>query len=201
MLSELSDKISCYFVRSNLIRQEDHAMYSYSVEVLLATLLNTAMLYMIALLTGKVWETTMFIAGFVPLRSLAGGYHAKTHFRCMITLLVTYLGFLAIINLISKDQYMFVSIAFVSLSVVLVWLLSPVEDRNKPLSAAEKKMFRRRSRFTIIIYACVVVFASFVLLQRVESLCIAIGAMSVSLSLAAAYYGNKRIVNPASETQ
>jgi accessory gene regulator B len=81
MLPTLSEKLSSFFVRSRIIRPEDKEIYAYSAEILLATVVNFAMLYLIAILTGRAWETTMFIVGFVPLRSLAGGYHARTHFR------------------------------------------------------------------------------------------------------------------------
>jgi len=165
------------------------------VEVLLATLSNFVMLYLIALLTGRVWETTMFIAGFVPLRSLAGGYHAKTHFRCLMTLLFTYAAFLAIIYLLSQEHYVLVSIISVSLSVFLVFLLSPMEDKNKPLSASEKKYYRGRSQVTILIYAGIILLGSIIFQQRIEFLCVAVGILSVSLSLVASYLGKKRVVN------
>ena len=183
MLPILSEKLSCFFVRSKIIQQEDKEIYSYSVEVLLATILNFVMLYLIAILTGKVWETTMFVLGFVPLRSLAGGFHAKTHFRCLMTLLCTYTAFLAIVYLMSQELYIFVTVSCVSLSAILVYLLAPVEDKNKPLSASEQKHYRYRSRFTILVYAVVILFGIFMFQHRVEFLCIAVGILSVSFSL------------------
>lgn len=196
MLPVLSEKLSSYFVRSKIIRQEDKEIYSYSVEVLLATVINFAMLYAIAFIMGRVWETTLFIAGFVPLRSLAGGYHAKNHLRCLMVLLFTYIGFLAAVYLIPHELYLPVNIGCVCVSIICVWLLSPVGDKNKPLSASEKKHFRIRSRAVIFIYAGVILAGTLLFQHRIEFLCISVGIVSVSLSLVAAYLRNKRTVTP-----
>jgi accessory gene regulator B len=171
------------------------------VEVLLATVMNFAMLYLLAIVSDQVWQTTMFIVGFVPLRSLAGGYHAKTHFRCLMTLLFTYAVFLAIIYLMPQELYISATMICVSLSLILVWLLSPVEDKNKPLSASEQRYFRGRSRFTILIYAGIVLSGIYMFQHSSEFLCVSIGLLSVSFSLVAAYFENRKIARLAAEPQ
>jgi len=199
MLPMLSERLSSFFVRSQIIQKEDKEVYSYSVEVLLATVLNFAVLYLIAFFTSRVWETTMFIAGFIPLRSLAGGYHAKTHLRCLAVLLLAYGGFLGLSYLASPEQYIFFNLSCTAGSMICVWLLSPVEDKNKPLNQHEKKFFKRRSRVAILVYAGVIFVGTLLFSDKIEFSCIAFGILAVSLSLAAAYFKNKRYSTPNGE--
>jgi len=196
MLPMLSERLSSFFVRSQIIQKEDKEVYSYSVEVLLATVLNFVVLYLIAFFTGRVWETTMFTAGFIPLRSLVGGYHAKTHLRCLAVLLLTYGGFLGLSYLASPEQYIFFNLGCTAGSMICVWLLSPVEDKNKPLSWSEKKAFKCRSRVAILVYIGVILVGALLFPDRIEFSCIAFGMLVVSLSLAAAYFKNKRYNTP-----
>ena len=189
---KLSEKLSLFFVLSNIIKQDDREMYSYSLEVLFSTVINFLVLYLIATLFGRVWETTLFIIGFIPLRALAGGYHAKTHFRCTLILLLAYTLFLTTTHLILPKQYFYINITFVSVSVICVWLLSPVEDKNKPISSNEKKHYRFRSRLVILLYAGVVIAGTSLFQHKIDFVCVSFGLLSASLSLVAAYIKSNR---------
>lgn len=191
MLPMLSQRLASFFVHFQAIRQEEEEVYAYSVEILLATVLNFAALYIIALFTGKVWETTMFVVGFVPLRALAGGYHAKTHYRCLMILLSNYAFFLGLTFLVVEAQYAYVSVTCLVASVICLWFLSPVEDKNKPLSVYEKKCFRHKSRIATLIYTCVVLVGILIFQHRIEFMCVSVGMMSVSLSLVAALFRSR----------
>ena len=201
MLPLLSEKISSFFVRSGTIKAEDKEIYSYSFEILLATLMNFLALYLIAAITGKWWETTLFILGFIPLRSLAGGYHAKTHFRCLVTLLAVFALFLAILYFLPPSWYMIFSIAGAGVSFAFVWMLSPLEDKNKPLTANEKRFFRRRSRAAILVYGTVIITGALFFPERPEALCLSSGVLAVSGSLLAAFVKGKLCSNPAARPQ
>ena len=184
MLSKLSQKLSSFFIPN--VSQEDRAIYNYSFETLLATLLNLLVLCALAAITKTLWESLLFVAGFVPLRGLAGGYHAKTHFRCLLTLLLSYAMFWIVATFVPVVAFPWINTIGTGVSVVLVWLLSPIDDPNKPLSEREKNYFRRRSRIAILVYAAVVITGTCLFAGRKEFLSLALGVLSVALSLAAA---------------
>jgi len=184
MLSRLSRKLSCFFVPN--VSEEDREVYNYSFEMLLATLLNIVVLCGLAAVTKTFLESLLFVVGFVPLRSLAGGYHAKTHFRCLLTLLLAYAFFWVTVTFAPVNMYLWINLAAGVVAVILVWLLSPVEDRNKPLNDKEKLFFRKRSRIAVLIYAALIIIGTCFFKTRKEFLSLAFGVLSVSVALAAA---------------
>ena len=142
----MSKKISSFFILNDIIKEEDKEVYEYSFELLLSTILNFVAVIIIALITRKILEATLFVLGFVPLRTLAGGYHASTHFRCFMILLFTYSVFLLTVFFIPIKFIEPAMIVMILCSILLVFILSPVEDSNKPLSEEETKLFKRKSR-------------------------------------------------------
>lgn len=82
------------------------------------------------------------MATYIPLRSFAGGYHAKTPARCyilsliMIAVILAGMKYLPVANIV----YYFVLTA----AVLIVFLLSPVEDKNKRLDETEQKVYKKR---------------------------------------------------------
>lgn len=88
------------------------------------------------------------MAVYIPLRSLAGGYHAKTPLRCYI--------FSVIMLIIVSNCVKYLSIAdllcffVLTTGVLVVILLSHVEDKNKPLGKTEHSIYKRRVIFITI---------------------------------------------------
>ena len=166
-------------------------MYEYSLELLLSTVLNFLAVIVIAVLTGKILEGTLFILGFVPLRALAGGYHADTHFRCLLILLINFSLFLLIAYFIPAKFIFAVTISMIILSIFLVFFLSPVEDSNRPFSEQERKTLKRKSRTSISVYSAAVFCLIILFSNKIFGFSLAFGFFSVSVSLIASVIKSK----------
>ena len=185
MITQLSRRISSFFVDNNIIQSEDKGVYSYSVEVLLASIFNLLAVVIIAILSKRFIETVFFLFGFLPLRAVAGGYHAKTQLRCFLLLMFTYALFLLIIFRMPTLWFTALAIASFGISGILVFLLSPIEDSNKPLSQEEKVSFKRKSRLSIAVY-CLIIFSLLLTLPNTAvGLSLSLGMCSVAISLLA----------------
>ncbi len=191
MIARLSKRISSFFVAKNFVKQQDEEVYNYGFELLLASAVNFLALILISIFSHTILETALFILGFVPLRQVAGGYHAKTHLRCFLILLSNYIVFLAVTYFIPISLIALTTIASIALSAVLVFIFAPVEDKNKPLSEGEKIYLKCRSRIFILIYAFIIITGTLVFQNRMEFLALSLGVTSVSLSLVAAYIKGK----------
>jgi len=83
----------------------------------------------------------------------------------------------------------------VLLSIILIYLLAPSSDENKPVSTEETIRFKKKSRLAIVGYAvfvgCLTTFVS----DKRYALALAVGNLSVGLSLLANHfkYRSKRI--------
>lgn len=145
VLERLSRKVGSDLVQSNVVKEEDAEIYIYGINQILTSVLNVSSALIIGLILGTFFEVAVFMAAYIPLRIFAGGYHAKTPLRCyifsVIMLIIVSLG----IKYLSLAEWVYYSILAAAALVVLV--LSPVEDRNKPLDEIEHKVYKRRAIF------------------------------------------------------
>lgn len=149
MAAPLAERIVKAFVENGIIPTEDHALYTFGLHQLWFTLLNAGTTIIVGLLFGMVWESLVFLIAYIPLRKFAGGYHAKTEFRCyLLSTLIIVLGLLAV-------KYFPVSliVTAVALSIgsLILFLLAPVEDANKPLDVKEIAVYRLRARVVLFL--------------------------------------------------
>lgn len=130
-------------MQSNVIEAEDIEIYIYGINQIFVSILNIVSALIIGLIFGVLWEIAVFMAVYIPLRSYAGGYHAKTPLRCYIFSVIM----LIIVSTGIKYLYVaeWVYYAFFALSIIVVFILSPVEDKNKPLDEIEYKVYKKRA--------------------------------------------------------
>ena len=185
MIARMSRKLSLLFISHEIIPAEDKEVYEYSFEVLLSMLVSFVVLFTIAIVTGTVANTMVYLAGFMPLRVVAGGYHAKTHFRCLVILMCAYVAFLLLQHMILTAFLMYVIVFSTIVSVILVFIFAPADDSNKPMTEAEKIFSKKKSRILIVCCAVAVsLLITFIVELSVAFSC-ALGNLSVAISLPA----------------
>ena len=168
-LEKLSHKIGDDLVRSGVVKEEDAEVYIYGINQILAYVFNAFSSLIIGLIFGVTFEIIIFMAAYIPLRSFAGGYHAKTPLRCyifsVIMLIVVSIG----LKYLSVSEWVYYAVLLASVLGVLV--LSPVEDRNKPLDEMEHKVYKKRA---VIISTAELVISGLLKLAGLENLFVAV---------------------------
>ena len=143
LLARLAGKIGNNLVHSGVIKEEDAEIYIYGINQILTYVLNVSSALIIGLIFDVFTEVAVFMAAYIPLRSFAGGYHAKTPLRCyvfsVIMLIVVSIG----LKYLHLADWVYYAVLVAATLVVLV--LSPVEDRNKPLDEIEQKVYKKRT--------------------------------------------------------
>lgn len=176
-MEKLSHKIGDDLVRSGVVKAEDAEVYIYGINQILAYVLNASSSLIIGLIFGVTFEIVIFMAAYIPLRSFAGGYHAKTPLRCyifsVIMLIVVSIG----LKYLAVSEWVYYAVLLVSVLGVLV--LSPVEDRNKPLDEMEHKVYKKRA---VIILAIELLISGLLKLAGLDSLFVAIVYSFATLS-------------------
>ncbi len=134
-------------MRSDIIKAEDAELYIYGINQILVAVLNLSSALIIGLIFNVFLEIAIFMAAYIPLRSFAGGFHAKTPLRCYIFSVIM----LIIVSIGMNHLYIadWVYFIFLAVSSLIVIILSPVEDKNKPLDEKEHKIYKKR---TVIIF-------------------------------------------------
>ena len=178
LLARLAVKIVNNLVHSGVIKEEDAEIYIYGINQILTSVLNVSSALIIGLIFGVFPEIAVFMAAYIPLRSFAGGYHSKTPLSCyvfsVIMLIVVSIG----LKYLHLADWVYYAVFVAATLVVLV--LSPVEDRNKPLAEIEQKVYKRR---TILIAAVELTLAMLLKLLMLDDLFIATAYSFVVLSL------------------
>ena len=178
LLARLAGKIVNNLVHSGVIKEEDAEIYIYGINQILTSVLSVSSALIIGLIFGVFPEIAVFMAAYIPLRSFAGGYHAKTPLSCyvfsVIMLIVVSIG----LKYLHLADWVYYAVLVAATLVVLV--LSPVEDRNKPLAEIEQKVYKRR---TILIAAVELTLAMLLKLLMFDDLFIAKAYSFVVLSL------------------
>lgn len=183
MIAQFAKKISFFFIQKKIISDCDVEIYSYSFEMLLATLINLAAVITIAIIFNKIPETLIYLAAFLPLRIIAGGYHADTHFRCILILIITYLLVLFLLSTIPDNFRVFIEFISIVISLITIFLLAPVETINNPMTKEQKVKLKYKSRIVIIFYFITITVLIFI--NSYVALILAFGTLSVGLALVA----------------
>ena len=167
MLERLAKGAARFFVVQDIVKSEHEEIYAYGMEILLSTFINGIMVLIIAAVTNTLLPSLIFFTAFIIMRRTAGGYHANTHVGCMVILAAVHLLFIIFIHFCKLNVIPAFSIISVIYSCISVYLFSPVEHHNKPLSDANKRKLRKQS---IIFIICLSIFDIFMLLLNYEEI-------------------------------
>lgn len=135
-------------IRNGIIAESERELYNYGVNGLYLSFINIVTSGIIGILFGMLWQSLLFSVAYIPLRSYAGGYHAKTPGRCyfLSTLLIAcVLVVLKYVPFSMEGMYIALVIA-----TAVIFVKAPVESENKPLNDRELKMFRTKARKILI---------------------------------------------------
>lgn len=159
MFEALAEKIVRRLRDRQIISKENEELYKYGFNIGLTILINLLSSVLVGVFFGMIFESMIFLMGYIPLRSYAGGYHARTPLRCYfisIFIMILILAFFSYVSLVS----LYKMLLFIGVTVCII--LSPVEDENKPLDDDEVRIYRKRSYIVLANEVCVWILLSFV---------------------------------------
>jgi accessory gene regulator B len=179
MLAAISKRISSIFIDKKIITADDEATYAYSFEILLATIMNFVAMVIVALCFGRIIEAVLFSVGFIPFRMLNGGYHAKTHWGCLLMLL-TFEGMLFAALIFNIYMYCFPVIALISFCLPFV---NTLNNPGNILSEKKKNSLKINSRVLFGICTIILFLTAFIGNSMVFQYCVVFGMASSAFSL------------------
>lgn len=143
MVQEMANKTAEKMSDHSVIESKAINIYAYGLELLYSSLAGVVVLIIISVACGKPYLWIPYLLGFALLRLSGGGYHAKTHFRCVFTFSLLY----SLVLLIESVCAIPVKIYLVTClaNMVIILLFSPVAPPNKPLKESQRKTNRRNS--------------------------------------------------------
>ena len=194
MLQRLSISLVQFFLTEDIITEEDLEVYRYSVEILLSSLVVYGSILLLALWGQVLAETIAYYSGFLLLRHSAGGYHARSHGRCILLTLSTYLLAMTVLSAIPQNLWMGAAVLMAALSLGAIYGFGPVDHVNKPFTLQERKQYRRQSLLWVTLISLVSTAMVGLGLWEQLALAVSLGMISAALSVIAGSQEVKRNV-------
>ena len=145
----LVDRILEKLIENNSIDVEDVEVYKFGVEATLLKALHYTSYFVIALCMNKLLEFAIIFAVFYIFRRDTGGYHAQTRIGCyLFSCAVIFLSLFATELTFSWRVASMISI----LDIIVLLILSPIQNSNRNLDTEEIENFRHRLRILSVIF-------------------------------------------------
>jgi accessory gene regulator B len=132
-----------WLVINQLIAKEDKELYVYGLRQGFLLVLNIASVLLLALALDLFWQSMVFLAGYYPLRTYAGGYHAKSPLKCYACSLILIVTVLGLMRHLEWSSGMLIISALAATSILV--LLAPMQADKKPLDESERCLYRRKA--------------------------------------------------------
>ncbi len=155
MISNFSSCIVRLLIRNNVISGDEFDVYQYGFEIFTSSIITFLITIICGLLFQCMPAALIYFSIFVILRSVCGGYHAKTYFRCNVIFALTTSSILFVYKLVPIEQFTELHYCCMIIALIVTYFYAPVENKNKPLSLKQKNIYRILGRAMVVLLALI----------------------------------------------
>lgn len=148
MIKSCANKMTSFLIFNKTISKEEYEIYSYGFEILIAFIVNIAVILMIGYKLNIFVETVLFLMCYCPIRQFAGGYHADNYKKCLLVFMLIYSTNVFILNKLMYSELYYIVMILALISYVGICIISPLEHRKNPLSFKEKENHKKKVIFS-----------------------------------------------------
>ncbi len=164
MFVKIADNIAKLMLNNKIIEENKVVICKWGIGHILDTVFNITTFLIIGIIFNMLFETIIFTIGYIPLRIYAGGYHAKTPFRCWCLSNIILVVSLVLVRNAGKFYIAFCILSLIAVMVLII--LMPVEDLHKPLDQNDRKKYKKRGITILVVEICLSIV--FVLLHYIQ---------------------------------
>ena len=160
MIKKVAQKITSFLVTHGLPSDKEK-IYNYGAECLLNLIITYSILLIISSFLKCTSEMLVWIFSFSLLRNHLGGYHANSHWKCILSTIIICICGIYTKNLwlVNRFTKLFAIIVLLA-SLFIVIKIAPVLHPNHPLSYNQRDKERKISIIiiTLEIIICIVTY-------------------------------------------
>ncbi len=180
MIRFISRAVAEWLLKHGAISVNEKELYEYSIYSFLFTLTPLFLVLMVSIPLNMAVEGILLITPFIFLRKFAGGFHFQTPLPCIIVSTLVLLGCLLENRIILEYGSFIIHTLLVYASIVPICILSPIDSKNRQLSAKEKSAFHR---IAIVLATINAALYSLLLILRTVEIAIPIGTGMILTAL------------------
>lgn len=162
LLENLAESITFFLIRNKTIDLDESEIYVYGFQVILSSLIVTVSLILIGILLDEMNLTLVFMSMFALLRSYSGGFHCNKFKNCLLTSTSLLIIELILNEIINYDLKVAFCLPILLVASIVIYIFSPVEDKNNPLSEVDKERYRKITRGLIIVISLITFIGFFI---------------------------------------
>lgn len=170
----ICDKLTEELIKNNSIVREDKEVYLYCFNTVIELVMNLCATILIGLFMGRVLETIILLLLIMGVRTLSGGWHAKTAWSCFVLSELSYFAIVYLSVWGSENIGMGVMVCSACIISVLIVILGPVSSANRKITKQEYPMLKRKLIALLIIWNVIL----FMLLYWKLYTCVAVISIS-----------------------
>ena len=160
MFAKAANNLTKSLIDNDVINRSDFELYRFGFEVGFAIMANILTTLVIGILFRMPLESLMFLAAFIPLRSYVGGFHTSNHLRCYWLSIPAVIAVLFSVRYVASIYSPIYLILIGGICVIIMFILVPVQDANRPLDSLEIRVYGRRAKIVIgIEFSAMVILA------------------------------------------
>ena len=163
--------------------EDDKAVYKYGLQILYLYIIDLFVIFSLAAIFGRLYETIIMTFIFALLQVFGGGYHAKTPLKCLLTMIAgAFIGNILIIML-TADVVFNIILTYAVSGIILI--LTPVANKKHLVSKKIKHRSKSIIKAAVILVSIAVVILGY-LNRNIEVTVISVTLGLYLISLAAA---------------
>lgn len=141
-MERLAEQLTCYLLKQHAIRAEETEVYRFGFQMGLEVLTFHAAGLIMAAILHQMPEYILFTLVFTLIRSYAGGLHLATFGRCFCASLTVACAVLLLGKTFTLP--LLEGLAAVLGLLLALFIMKPVDHKNRPVDAEEQRFFRGR---------------------------------------------------------
>ncbi len=155
MFENIADDLSIMLAEKKIIKPENREFYFYGLQLAISKLFFFLVILVISFFTKTFLVSMAFVFMYSVIRQFSGGHHCRSEVSCFFVSILLYLIMILFYDIDMHGIKIFLCIS-AAVSVLLIMIFSPIEHKNKPLSADERKKYGIISRVVASVLAVTV---------------------------------------------
>ena len=160
MFRYFAENITFVLIKNKVLNIEKRDKYMYAIEVILLNSILLLTFLGVSIVGKNLLLFVGFLLFFIPIRTFAGGYHAKHSEVCFGMSLGIYIVAMIIYNHFPNLYKNLYAVVLFTLAIIVLFIWSPLKNPNHPLTDCQYDRNRRIVFTIIIIYTVLFVFFS-----------------------------------------
>lgn len=153
MLRLIADKCTWILLKNHVIQDNMRGIYIYGFELFWSTFLCVASILSLGILFGYWRSAFVFLLFFMPIRMVAGGYHAKSYGACFVLTNGIAIICVFIAKRLWQMDELWISFSLggmMLVSLIYIWRMGPVNLGKFSTDKVRVQKNRKYSHFVII---------------------------------------------------